>query len=77
MLSGSLLLCCLTDDVWIKVVDRVLWRWQGGGGLDSGRFQLVAQFPRRVMLPTAQEYSLEDLGLTASQEALVVEPCEA
>ena len=48
--------------------------WQGGGGLDPGTYQLVAQYPRRVLLPTARYSSLEAAGIVASQEALMLEP---
>lgn len=53
--------------------DRGFLCCQGGGGLDPGKYCLVAQFPRRVVLPTAQDSTLEAVGLSASQEALVVE----
>jgi hypothetical protein len=48
---------------------------QGAGGLDPGQYRLVAQFPRRVLLPSiGDQMTLRAAGLTAPQEALLVEP---
>lgn len=46
---------------------------KGAGGLPIGAYQLVTQFPRRVVAVTdTHDKSLEDLGFTA-QEVLLLE----
>ena len=64
-------------DVWLGTADDhgSCSRTQGAGGLDPGQYRLVAQFPRRVFLPGfGDDMTLGTAGLTATQEALLVEP---
>ncbi len=55
--------------------DPALHTAQGAGGLDPGQYRLIAQFPRRVLLPASDDQlTLGGAGLTGPQEALLVEP---
>ena len=47
---------------------------RGGGGLPPGTYQLVMQFPRRVITAElAQAKSLAEVGLNSQQEVLLLE----
>ncbi len=46
----------------------------GAAGHDPGQYQLIAQFPRRVIQPADVSQSLAEAGLSSRQEALILEP---
>ena len=49
---------------------------RGAGGLPPGTYQLVMQFPRRVITAElAQSKSLIEVGLSSPQEVLLLERC--
>ncbi len=47
---------------------------QAGLSGELGSYKLVSQFPRRVIGPEAGDATLSEAGLTARQEALLLEP---
>lgn len=47
---------------------------RGAGGQPPGSYQLVTLYPRRVFAPEKQGESLQELGLDAGQQVLMVEP---
>jgi hypothetical protein len=64
----------ISPDLTTNVVVLSVRFMQGAGGLLPGTYQLVLQFPRKV-LQAAMDQTLADAGLeTTSQQAVLLEP---